>query len=669
MTHAPKYRALDALSQGLLSPDAAKLVETHLSSCPVCRRAHAAIDAYSELCEEVRDSVVRIDFDRVAESLVAEGALLLRDVAAYQALADVAEYDVPNLSWDRISSALVQEGALRLQDVAAHEAIRKVTDSDIPVVDWERVENGLVAEGALSLRDTAAHQVLSELGAETAPQIDWGRVESGLAARLEAERTTPQAPAKKAHKPKWRALVAYHEGALSDSGRAILERHAESCEVCADVIARMQAYDELSEETRNSVVPINFAKMELPMRREAKAAAARQRRASWIPVLALAAAVLLGLFAWRAFGGDKPVQEEGIARQTVRQTEEEPALAPEVPEAESPLLEPVVVAVRGVANALGAESERVQLTPGSTLGETQAIEVEGEVHVQLDHRQRFALVDGALALHQLREAQTEVRLTEGTLHSSVLQGSSYVSLGAEYAVRAEVSTFSMHVTEEHLSVRVDEGRLDILRDGEVIQELVAPAEWSTHQATVASRTPVCVLSEGASAELQIPDMEGVQEWQIGDCVFESGVNIFLPVGEHTVRARNAEGEEVELSVRLAPEGSTLEERRIRFGPRTPRMGVLTPDQINSVVRPRIRVLRHCYERTLRRNFPDFRGEFVLQVDVGSAGEVTRARLRSEGEMPPPFVTCISREARSWQFPEPAGGPRATFRLPLRFEQR
>ncbi len=46
-THQPKWGALEALEQGLLSPEGQRRIETHLRSCTVCARAHAAMTAYA----------------------------------------------------------------------------------------------------------------------------------------------------------------------------------------------------------------------------------------------------------------------------------------------------------------------------------------------------------------------------------------------------------------------------------------------------------------------------------------------------------------------------------------------------------------------------------------------------------------------------------------------
>lgn len=46
-THQPKWGALEALEQGLLSREGQRRIESHLRSCTVCARAHAAMTAYA----------------------------------------------------------------------------------------------------------------------------------------------------------------------------------------------------------------------------------------------------------------------------------------------------------------------------------------------------------------------------------------------------------------------------------------------------------------------------------------------------------------------------------------------------------------------------------------------------------------------------------------------
>jgi hypothetical protein len=91
--------------------------------------------------------------------------------------------------------------------------------------------------------------------------------------------------------------------------------------------------------------------------------------------------------------------------------------------------------------------------------------------------------------------------------------------------------------------------------------------------------------------------------------------------------------------------------------------------IREVVTPRVEQLKRCYERSLRRTHPELAGSYVLRVIVGADGHVRRVRVVTDGEMPPPFVTCLQLEAQAWVFPRPEGDGAVTFDLPLAFSAR
>ncbi|HJL26652.1 MAG TPA: hypothetical protein RMH80_30820, partial [Polyangiaceae bacterium LLY-WYZ-15_(1-7)] len=152
-----------------------------------------------------------------------------------------------------------------------------------PDIDWARVEAGL----ADALPRAAALDALSAEAASAAPDVDWARVEDGLAEALRSGRT-----------PKWKALVAYHEGALSPEGRrrveALLARSPLDREALAKIRALDAASDELGEAEAAPVV--DFEKMKSRLAREAR----RQTRPAsrpWLLGAVVAAAAALA-FLW-----------------------------------------------------------------------------------------------------------------------------------------------------------------------------------------------------------------------------------------------------------------------------------------------------------------------------------------------------------------------------------
>ncbi|MEO0324259.1 MAG: zf-HC2 domain-containing protein, partial [Myxococcota bacterium] len=105
-------------------------------------------------------------------------------------------------------------------------------------------------------------------------------------------------PLPRRHAPKLRALEALDAGALSPEGERRLRAHLATCARCQRAQASMHLYGALTGELRAEDAlrrrPVDFARMELPLRHEARQQAARARRARSLrraAPLAVAAAV------------------------------------------------------------------------------------------------------------------------------------------------------------------------------------------------------------------------------------------------------------------------------------------------------------------------------------------------------------------------------------------
>ena len=114
-------------------------------------------------------------------------------------------------------------------------------------------------------------------------------------------------PLPRRHAPKLRALAALDAGLLSPEGERRLRAHLATCAICREAHAAMQVYGVLAGEARVDDAlarrPIDFERMELPLRRAARSQAARARRGRFLrrsaPLVAIAAAGLLAVAAGR----------------------------------------------------------------------------------------------------------------------------------------------------------------------------------------------------------------------------------------------------------------------------------------------------------------------------------------------------------------------------------
>jgi ferric-dicitrate binding protein FerR (iron transport regulator) len=539
-----------------------------------------------------------------------------------------------------------------------------------PSLDHAQLEEGLAAKLA------AVHALDTTLGDVREPtfELDLARLEAGLATKLasvegalddehdEDDDLDDDAPVS----IPTRALAAYAAGRLSPEGRRRVEDRAREVPEVGAALARARALGELRREAdrtaREAVEGARLETLELPLRREVARldAQRRSRRLVGGLVLGLAAAAA---FALLVLQGPAP---EPLA---VREPEPEPIVLP-IPE--------LAAEVTGLAGEVLVEGRDEPLSLGDPLREGDVVRVAGVLHGRLDEGTGVVVEPGPSAIARLRfdhlrEDGIELALVEGRVASEVRTGTPYSVVAGDFRIEVRGTRFSVDRDGDVVAVRLDEGRVAISRDGVVVAELEAPAEWRSSDALDppgavarpralaldALRWPVFRLPTGRFVEVEID----------GTVVSAAeGVALRVPRGDHDVVAVDAEGR-VHRGLVSVDEGFVLDERALVAERVAPRRGYLPPEVIRSVVAPRTDALKRCYERTLRRTSQDLAGSYVLRVQVGADGNVRRVRIVTDGESPPPFVTCLQLEAQSWSFPKPEGDGPVTFDLPLAFSAR
>lgn len=499
------------------------------------------------------------------------------------------------------------------------------------------------------------------------------------------------------HAPKVAALEAYRLGALSDAGEERLERHLEGCASCRRTLAAMQAYDGIAEEVRGSPTPeVDWSTMELALRREAReqAAALRRRagddggqqdpggrRGLTLAVLA-AAAVLAVVAAW-------PEQRAHQAETEVAP----PALPTEVAERSAPPADAAeprhgeVMAVLGTVTAeRGPEAEAEALDVGATLAEGARIEsAQGaEAHVRLGVGTGFvAHGDTALAIAVLDARAVELSLARGAVSSEVAQledDARYDVKAGPWSVRVRGTRFLVRRQGERLEVTVEEGTVEVARDGQVVQVLEAPATWASDE-TRGEAEPKVPRGLGPDAEdwpvLRLPARDEVARWTLPEPLgYEADDRIAMrvPADDVVVRALGHNG--VWHQVALSPHEGELALGEAQLDAlaqaltRAPQ-GHLDPAELRPVVREARPALKRCHERLMKQR-PDIAGKgyrLQLRVTVGRSGVVQRTEVVSEGETPPAELeACIRQQLTTRAFPKPTGGP-VTFEVPLTFQPK
>jgi len=474
------------------------------------------------------------------------------------------------------------------------------------------------------------------------------------------------------HQPKWRALIAMDAGALSDEGERRLQRHLDECDRCSRALAEVRAFDSVAGEVRGSPLEMSWSSMDLALRREAKAIAkeqecspAPQRRSGWtLPLVGLAvAAVVVLAILW---GVDTDGEVADLETEPVV-----PAVEETAPETVPETIEGQVVAVAGRPQCDGTV-----LTLGDAIHEGDTLEAVAEhaVHVAFGPHTAVALVGAArLTATTLRPDEIVLELGHGKVSSVVEEGRAFTVSAAPYEVRSLGTRFRVAKgLDGVVTVTLDEGSVEVLRDGERVARLDAPARWSSNPTErSAAETAVAAPSLGErTLALELPASERFLRWTIDGDPLPGGVAgaLLLAPGEHEIVGFDTDGDPHATQLSLVDEGAALEERALEPVHAGPVVGYLEPEQIQATVAPSIRRLQACYERDLRRTDPNLSGNITLRVHVRPDGTVRRARLRGDADVPHTLRSCLVRHASAWEFPEPEGGP-VTFDLPLQLSTR
>ncbi len=475
------------------------------------------------------------------------------------------------------------------------------------------------------------------------------------------------------HSAKTMALMALRSGKLSKRGRARIERHVADCAVCRKALASMDAYDALVKDVREAPAPeLDFSRMEMALRREAVVQAKRNRPSvlPWV-IAGLAAAAALAYVGLRShLGPETPVARD----QTEQANPDDPIVEPR------DLVEGEVTAIaKGATLELGT-GERTPLDIGARLHEGERIvtEASGQVHVRLEDGRGLAVLESSdVLLRGLRAGRVEAELAHGGVANQVRhldEGDSYRILAGGWSVQVRGTRFEVRNEDDIVSVRVDEGVVEVARGNE--RHLVrAPGAWASSGPLPEGNV---LRPRGLDAEslalpiLRLPVVDPVAAWEVDGYRFGAagGVAMRVPSGDLAVSALDAQGGIFRvINVHIGPEGLDLGPSDVR--PRAPRNreGDISPEAISAVVSAGQRRLQRCQE-VASRSGPDVIGRFTLRISIDRTGEVSSAQLRpTEGEMPvAEFVQCVEENARRWAFPPPTGGT-VTVDVPLRFGTR
>ena len=467
------------------------------------------------------------------------------------------------------------------------------------------------------------------------------------------------------------ALLAYEADALSPDGRARVDRHLERCAACRETLASMRVYDGIAADVRKMEAPEpDWSRMELALRREARAASRASspgRGVLWAAV-ALAAAVLLAFV---------------LLREDERTIVEAPVLVPHEPVETLAMREPITgeitAVIDGVRGGTGDALAPVDLGDAVREGMTLVTATPAEAHVRFYDGTGAVLDDDTeVQVSTLRRGQVILALARGTVASEVAslgEDDAYEIHAAPFVVRVRGTRFAVRRAGGGVAVTVDEGVVEVVRDGEVVTVVEAPGRWSSSDGVEAlpqGAVPAPVATSAGATRwpaLRVASVEWIEQWDVGGRALPPGaIAMRVPEGRLHVEGRGDRDKVWRAELVMGPNGQMIEAGAITPAAPPVRTGTLAPELIAPVVRAGVPRLRRCQAEVDRDLGVWVVGSFTLRVTIGRTGEVQRAALvpvRVSGEVPAAFERCVLGQVESWTFPPPTGGI-VTFEQPLSY---
>jgi hypothetical protein len=472
------------------------------------------------------------------------------------------------------------------------------------------------------------------------------------------------------HAPKLFALEAYAQQLLSPRASARLERHLAGCSTCREALAAVRAYAELRAEAQAAAPEfdprastLSWERLEAALVAKPKGAAAAPARRNlgklialgW-PLMAFAAALAIAWFGRSGMDDTEPRRHASV-----------PA-----PTAEAKKVVGWVSLLAGSAT-LEHDGTHSAITLDTPIQEGDVLRTgaKATLHVALPRETGFALARGRVAnrVHKLSERERyQIAVTDLTAN---VRGTRFWVARGDALLARGTARF------DQPSVFVEEGRVDVSRDGQLLSSLTAgqgfPATMFTGPGAGGRASVHLMPPPGPeSFALLLPPLPAVRAWQIenGPVSAAGTLAMRLPPGPSELKFEDARGQirsvRIDLNaplVALAP--ADLSEL---IAPRAMPAGYLSPEQISAVVRGAIEPLRRCYERNLRVE-PKLESKFALSMRVSAEGRVVRSDVDAKAKLPLDLERCIELEAHKLVFPKPEGGGPVSFEVPLNLRSR
>jgi hypothetical protein len=480
------------------------------------------------------------------------------------------------------------------------------------------------------------------------------------------------------HAPKIAALRAEAAGLLSGDGRTRLLRHVEQCEICAEHLRGARRFHELV--SRATGVPSFDTDKTVRSAVMRNRLVQRRTRIQWGGVLVAAGVLLAVVLATRHNEELRATKRPSIAPSA-------PAAAPVV---ESKLLAVAVTALRGEVRVIEPARPERLLTMEDSVAEHSVLRVadRGSVDLALGEEAAVHLAAGSeVAFDAVRSDRIALRLTRGELSNAVGKRStqqSYEVIAAGHRVVVRGTLFAVRAGgAAGVSVRCDEGVVEVIAPDGTTTLLAAPASWRERVGGAAAGAPAPQLEAikpyavRAGSVLTLPPTAGLEGWEIGGQARPASelLRMRVPPGSLDVVALLGGGRREVVHVEVDGIGAQLDPKDLAFleppdAPAPAPVPGATDIDASSVILAGRPALQRCYERSLKN---ESSGSHALRLSIsieprGRVKKVEPASQKPGEKLPAELAQCIRLAVMSWQFPAP-GGDGLQLEAPLRFQLR
>ena len=486
------------------------------------------------------------------------------------------------------------------------------------------------------------------------------------------------------HQPKISALIALDAGLLSEAGERRLRAHLSGCDVCQEGLAQIQTYERVRHDLESANLDellamegqsLDWDKMDFALRKEARQISKASQKSTGVSSsdimlggLVLAAAAALLFLMWPSGSNNK------VAKVQTPQDDVAPIVVAEVAQLPPGILSAKngTVWVDGKEAALGTE-----VAEGSVI----RTELNTVAHVSISSETGFVVgSDSEMQMLRYRETTPKrnvdkegivLSLRKGRVAQQVKTGSLYAVRSADYTVHVRGTHFEVQHDGEDIGVTLDEGRVEVTKNGVTVTTLDAPSQWHSAGQKGQLRPQGSVpnprrLTDPLDAlkhwTLQVKDnIDRLEvDGTLSNIAPSKGLSFLSPKDSLSVTAWNASGDSHTKEVAWVSEGVVLE----RMFKRLP---TVSSDDLQAIVRPHRASFSLCFDRTLRRN-PDFRSKGMkVRITVGRDGAVRRAKV--SGNAPAALESCLSNVAKRLSFDKKHAGLSLVLPLNLRAKPR